>query len=112
MYCLKCGKEAEDNRVFCAHCLEVMEAYPVKQGISIQLPNRPAPAPAKKTARRHKAVPAEEQVQHLKRSVRVLSLMLVVVSILLAITAALHFIPEQTPAEDDPGKNYTVETED
>ena len=111
MYCLKCGKEAEDNRVFCAHCLEVMEDYPVKPGTHIQLPHR-EPVSAKKAQRRHRSATPEEQVFHLRRLARILSFCLAVVSVLLCITATLLFLPPQEEAPDDTGRNYTVDTED
>ena len=40
MACMKCGKDTQDGWMFCAHCLEVMEVYPVKPDTHIQLPVR------------------------------------------------------------------------
>ena len=46
MHCLKCGKQTKSEHVFCPGCLTVMEAYPVKPDVHIQLPkdaNRESP---------------------------------------------------------------------
>ena len=56
MHCLKCGKQTKSEHVFCPGCLTVMEAYPVKPDVHIQLPkdaNRESP---KKSGRKRRCV--------------------------------------------------------
>lgn len=69
MYCLRCGKETADNKVFCKSCLDSMEAYPVKPGQPIVLPNRPVPLPVKKS-RRAKPMNNEELLDSLRHQLR------------------------------------------
>ena len=52
MSCMKCGKDTEDGQAFCAHCLEGMEAYPVKPDAHIQLPNHSTEENNKKPPRK------------------------------------------------------------
>lgn len=40
MYCMKCGKEIDDQQVFCDDCLAVMAQYPVKPDVAVHLPKR------------------------------------------------------------------------
>ena len=58
MGCIKCGKKTKQDQTFCPQCLKVMEAYPVKADVHVQLPSRPA-EPAKKPARKKRAIPPE-----------------------------------------------------
>ena len=88
MNCMKCGAELKNSGVFCEKCLEEMANYPVKPNISVQIPYRPAPAPAKKKARRHKYVKPEEQIRHLKRVRKRLTGLLILATLLLAACAA------------------------
>ena len=70
MYCLRCGKETADNKVFCGSCLESMEEYPVKPGQPILLPNRPAPVPARKS-RKSKVFAGDELLDQLRHQLKV-----------------------------------------
>lgn len=69
MYCLRCGKETADNKVFCKSCLESMEEYPVKPGQPIVLPSRPAVQPTKKS-RKSKPMNNEELLDSLRSQLR------------------------------------------
>ena len=40
MNCMKCGVEIPEQQVFCDHCLQIMEQYPVKPDAHIHLPKR------------------------------------------------------------------------
>ena len=93
MYCIKCGKETENEKMFCGHCLEVMEKYPVKQNTPVQLPKRPQQIEQKKSRRRRRALDPEEQIPQLRSTVRALLLCLIVVSILLGVLSWFHFSP-------------------
>lgn len=111
MYCLKCGKETENEQVFCAHCLQIMEQYPVKPGAHITLPRR-NPMPQPKKASRRRIPSAEEQIRRLRGTVRLLTACLLAACLLLGIWGWLHFRPEAQTAENagEPvGQNYTVE---
>ena len=70
MYCLRCGKETPDNKVFCKSCLDSMDEYPVKPGQPIILPSRPAPVPAKKS-RKVKTLSNDEILDSLRHQLKV-----------------------------------------
>ena len=74
MRCIKCGKETQDNHVFCESCLVVMDKYPVKPDTAIHLPNRQEGAVTKKPPSKKKALPPEEQLLRLKKANRRLHL--------------------------------------
>lgn len=88
MYCLRCGKETEEEKVFCPSCLETMEEYPVKPGQPIVLPNRTSPAPAKK-GRKSKLVNNEELLDSLRRQLKITGRIWVATAILLIVAVAL-----------------------
>lgn len=69
MRCIKCGKDTQDNHVFCESCLTVMDAYPVKPDTAIHLPNRQETA-VKKAAPRKRVLTPEEQMERLKKAHR------------------------------------------
>ena len=76
MYCLKCGQETQNERIFCDHCLEVMERYPIKTDTPLQLPRRNVSAAAKKVNRRRE-VSTDELLRRLRVLVRVQTVCLV-----------------------------------
>ena len=90
MYCLRCGKETADSSVFCKSCLNSMEAYPVKPGQPIVLPNRPAPQPVKKS-RKAKPMNNEELLGSLRQQLKTagrlwfVTLLLLIVAVVLLI---------------------------
>ena len=110
MYCLRCGRDTQDQHVFCDLCRQDMEAYPVKPGTAIHLPRRNTAAAAPKKSRRKKTVTPEEQVLRLKRSLRRVWALVCILFLLLALAggalfyAFIHW--------DDPvlGRNYTIDT--
>lgn len=106
MQCAKCGREIQENTVFCKKCLEVMARYPVKPGTSIQLPQR-APAAAKKAAPRKKKLAPEEQVIRQRRTIRWLAATLVCTVLMLGLSIALllDIMPEEE-ATVTIGQNY------
>lgn len=112
MYCLKCGKETAQSRVFCDHCLESMEKYPVKQGVAVHLPHRESAVPAKKAALRKRNLSVEEQVSLLKKTTRRLIAALVLLSVVLVLTTGLlvHNLLDTKPASSAVGRNYTINT--
>ena len=70
MYCIKCGRETNSERVFCDECLESMEQYPVKPGTSVHLPKKSLPPQEKKGTRKKKPVKPEEQIHLLKSKIK------------------------------------------
>lgn len=105
MDCLKCGKKIDDGQNFCAHCLESMEAYPVKPDVHVQIPNRPVASLLKKPRRR--ALSSDELVPILRKKLRRAKLVVVVLILLLGLSVAAHLLVEPTPETSDTGKNYT-----
>lgn len=89
MGCLKCGKKTADEQSFCQACLEAMDAYPVKSDIRVQLPNRAASPVPKKTARKRRAMSAEEKTASLRRRIRQLTALTIILLVLLAVSVAL-----------------------
>lgn len=107
MGCLKCGKKTNDERVFCDDCLSIMEAYPVKPDVHVQMPNRPAAITVKKSGRKRRPPTPEEQVTLLRSRVRRLRALVVLLIALLGIIGAMltHRVLNQEDLEL--GKNYT-----
>ena len=108
MGCIKCGKKTKQDQTFCPQCLKVMEAYPVKADVHVQLPSRPA-EPAKKPARKKRAIPPEEQVAALRRRLRRLALITLALAILLG-AAVFQLVKNQLERSALPdGQNYSTE---
>ena len=82
MYCLRCGKETEGEKVFCASCLESMEKYPVKPGQPIVLPTPPAPQSAKR-GRKNRPANTEELLDSLRRQLKITGRLFMFTAILL-----------------------------
>ena len=114
MYCMKCGKETQDNQVFCERCLQVMDAYPVKPDAAINLPNRNVAPAAKKPAHRKRALKPEEQIAQLKKVNRRLRIIGLVLAVLLGISIGAIVYHMMQPEEDptpDTRRNYTYASE-
>lgn len=111
MYCMKCGKEITENRVFCDNCLEVMSQYPVPHGTPIQLPSTNRSS-EKKAAPKKRQPTTEEYLVRFRKATRWLSVALVSSLLVLSITIALLVNNTNVPsATNDIGKNYnTVNT--
>ena len=111
MYCMKCGKEIGEDRVFCDDCLEVMSKYPVRPGTPIQLPPV-AHTVEKKAAPKKRQPTTEEYLARFRKATRWLSIALVSSLLVLSITIALLVNTSNVPSEtNDIGKNYnTVNT--
>ena len=104
MNCMKCGAEIPDGMAFCEDCLKEMDRYPVNPNTPVVLPYRKTtPVPGK--AARKKVVSTETQIAILKHRVRLLTVLLVVVTILasLLVYPAVKFIMEDHFL---PGQNY------
>jgi len=111
MTCMKCGVEIPENQVFCDHCLEVMDQYPVKPDVHIHLSKRALENDVvKKPAKKKRAPTPEEQIAALKMKVLRTRLFAVILAFLLCICAAFlalkvyedYFAPAT-------GRNYTID---
>ncbi len=110
MYCMKCGKETQQDQVFCESCLQVMDAYPVKPDAAIQLPIRAQRTPSKKSAHRKRKIPLEEQVANLKKANRRLRLTVFVLGLIAAIFIGVGVYQLTVPKDADnsaTNQNYT-----
>lgn len=112
MYCMKCGKEIVEERVFCNECLEIMSQYPVRQGTPVLLPST-VPSAEKKAAPKKRQPTPEERLVRFQTATRWLAVALVSAILVLSITISLLVNSLNTPvaASNDIGKNYnTVNT--
>ena len=111
MYCMKCGKEIKENQVFCEACLTIMNKYPVKPGVYIQIPQRPVSTAGKPVSRK-RIFSQEEQLVRLRRRVKRLTLALVCCILALGLTVSflVHTISEQK-SNAAIGKNYNTVAE-
>ena len=107
MLCVKCGKKTEGDQVFCPHCLEVMEAYPVKSDVHIQLPVRPNAAAQKKQSRRKRPQNKDEEIARLRRKNRWLGFFTVVLLLALLLLVGKTYQDARKASEQEIGKNYT-----
>lgn len=96
MNCLRCGKETEENQVFCKECLEDMERHPVKPGTPIQLPNRKVRGITKRSSFRVAASKWEDQIFRLKYTIfwLILVVILLIAALALCICLMLQITPE------------------
>ena len=107
MNCMKCGQETENEQVFCQHCLQIMEKYPVRPGTVVLLPRR-REAVVKKVVKRHTIAP-EEQIKALRKQLAILWIVLVVclAAIVLMMNPTLHYALDK---HVEIGQNYTTVT--
>ena len=108
MQCLKCGREAEAGQVFCAGCLEIMAANPVKPNTVVTIPERSVRL---RTAPR-KQSPIEETIEQLQRKIMQLRLWICMLLAALLLTGGVLtwqiFTDEDRPTI---GQNYTSITD-
>lgn len=108
MNCAKCGRETNENGVFCGKCMDTMKQYPVKPGTVIQLPQRKK-APPKKSFLRKKLLPPEELVLQQRKTIKWLWTALICTVMLLCLSVALLFhLNEQREASANIGQNYST----
>lgn len=106
MNCMRCGREVEEDQVFCPECLVEMEKCPVKPDAPVRIPRRPDPNPRRQT--RKKGLSEEEQIRGLRKQVRTLALLLavaVMLIFLLAVPAVEHILESDISLL--PGQNYS-----
>ena len=112
MYCMKCGREVEDEQVFCSDCLVDMEKYPVAPGTVVKLPTRKEPPPSRKPVSRRRKLTPSEQIPILKKRIRrlIAALVVTVLLFLAALYPAVNFFLRHYDLR--PGQNYTAITTD
>ena len=103
MSCMKCGKDTEDGQGFCAHCLEGMEAYPVKPDAHIQLPNHRTEESSKKQTRKSRSR-KQRQAANLRKQIRWMWAVIVLLILALAFSWGKEAV---IPGSKPPGQNYT-----
>ena len=108
MNCMKCGRETENEAVFCPDCLQVMEKYPVRPGTVVNLPHRKESSVLKKITKRH-VITAEEQIKVLRKWVSILSILLLVciIAIVLMFKPTMHYVLDE---HVEIGQNYSTVT--
>ena len=106
MSCLRCGRETDENQVFCKLCLEDMEKHPVKPGTSVQLPSRSALDTVRKP--RVKPPTLEEEYSKLLHTVRILLLVLAALLMAFSISAGLliNLVNQKNEDTLPPGQNF------
>ncbi|MBE6916399.1 MAG: hypothetical protein E7470_00660 [Ruminococcaceae bacterium] len=71
MSCMKCGRDTEEGRTFCAVCLEDMEQHPVRPGTVVWLPeHKDAPVEKKKQHRLYSFQKSADQITTLRNRCR------------------------------------------
>lgn len=109
MNCVKCGREIEEDQVFCQNCLEEMSLYPVKPGTAIHIPSHKHEEEFKKISPRRKLLTPSEQ--NLKLRKKVLRLRILVI-LLVLVCGALGYVVARTVEELDfqrlLGQNYST----
>ena len=107
MQCLRCGRDLESQAVFCEACHRDMEAYPVKPGTVVLLPqyiqyNQPKRTPVR-------IVPPEEQIRKLKKRNKIL---VWIAAVSVAVAAVSIWVAISLFSEYDgkflPGQNYST----
>ena len=105
MNCMKCGRETQDESVFCQDCLTEMKKYPVRPGTVVLLPRRREPSILKKIPKRYMPT-MEEQITFLRKAVMVLSVLLgiCIAAIALMLKPTMHYVMDE---HVEIGQNYS-----
>lgn len=110
MQCIKCGREIQDNQVFCQQCLSVMEKMPVKPGTPVVIPKRPQKihAPVVKKEK------PEDQIPKLQKTIRALIWACVCLAVALVVSIGIFVFHFATNDHNAPaiGQNYSTEAPD
>lgn len=107
MNCMKCGKEIPATQVFCDSCLAVMDRYPVKPDIHVQLPHRDS-SQKKAPSRKPEPTTKEKLLQSRKIIKRlVLALVCALLALVLSVTLLLYTCLQKDTTSNI-GKNYNT----
>ena len=104
MYCLKCGRETDEEQAFCLDCQKEMAKYPVDPNAVVTLPVRKQASPRKLVKRK---TPPEDQIRELKRRVRLYAC-LFAVALVAAICLSIPFIRDIGKEKFQIGQNYST----
>ena len=104
MYCLRCGRETEDEQAFCLDCQKKMAENPVDPNAVVYLPVRKQSVPKKTVKRR---ISPEEQVKLLKRQVRIYGC-LFLAALTIAVCLSVPLIRHYKKRHLQIGQNYTT----
>ena len=104
MYCLKCGRETDEDQAFCLDCQKEMAKYPVDPNAVVTLPVRKQTPPRKPVRR---ITPPEDQIRELKRRVRLYAC-LFAVALVAAICLSIPFIRDIGKEKFQIGQNYST----
>ena len=106
MECMKCGRQTDENNVFCKDCLSDMAKYPIKPDTPVVLPQR------KKKERKSpqkKMVKPEEIIEQLNKKIKRLRICVAVLLLLFAATAGVLAVTmSQDSPKTDLGSNYST----
>ena len=108
MNCLRCGRETENEQVFCFLCESVMVKHPVKPNTVVTIPDRPAPTdPATRKSTRQ-----EEDTAALHRTIAQLRLWVcMLLAVLMLCVAALTWQELRRTEGPAIGQNYSSVTD-
>ena len=104
MYCLKCGRETDEEQAFCLDCQKEMAKYPVDPNAVVTIPVRKQAPPRKPVKRK---TPPEDQIRELKRRVRLYAC-LFAVALVAAICLSIPFIRDIGKEKFQIGQNYST----
>ena len=104
MYCLRCGRETEEEQAFCLECQKEMAKYPVDPNAVVQLPVRKQSSPKKAVKRK---APPEEQIKYLKRRLRLYAC-LFLIALITSICLTIPLIRYYGSQHFQIGQNYTT----
>ena len=104
MYCLRCGRETDDEQAFCLECQKEMARYPVDPNAVVTLPAR-RQTPPKKVVKRK--ISPEEQLKFLRRRVRIYAC-LFIAALITAVCLAVPFIRDIGKEKFQIGQNYST----
>ena len=100
MHCLRCGRETEDQQVFCQTCLTYMALHPVKSDTPVYLPIRKEKeVPRKQYRFSRKERTAEEMVVILRKRVRFLTAVSLILFMMLSAAVAGVWLAKKQGAE-------------
>ena len=104
MYCLRCGRETEEEQAFCLACQKDMSRDPVDPNAVVHIPTRKQNPPKRLVKRRPGP---EEQIRFLKRKLRVYMLLLAA-AIALIVCLAIPAIRDYSGSKTQIGQNYST----
>ena len=104
MHCLRCGREIENEQVFCFLCESIMVKQPVKQNTVVTLPDRSARPRTNPVRKPQKQEDDSEQLRQTIRQLRLwVCMLMAALMICVGILTWQELTREEKPAI---GQNY------